>query len=118
MCHLQALYAKHKGKGLVVVGFNAMDDKTIAVKMLAMNCVTFPNIVDASDAGMKVCNQVYQRAGMNGVPLSYIIGRDGKIVAAWYGGKEEHARALKILQKLGGELGDAIRRNRGPVSRP
>ena len=109
MCHLQELYAKYQDKDLVVLGFNAMDDKKIASGMLAENGVTFPNIIDTSDAGRKVCYQEYQHEGMNGVPLSYIIGRDGKIVDAWYGGKEEHPRGIAALRKTGGQLAEAIR---------
>ncbi len=109
MCHLQELYAKYQDKGLLVLGFNAMDDKKIALDMLAENGVTFPNIIDTSDAGKKVCYQEYQHEGMCGVPLSYIIGHDGKIVDAWYGGKEEHPRGIAALRKTGGLLAEAIR---------
>jgi len=41
---------------------------------------------------------------MNGVPLNYIIDREGKIVEAWYGYEEGHKRALTALEKAGLKL--------------
>jgi peroxiredoxin len=37
--------------------------------------------------------------GMSAVPMTYVIGRDGKVVDAWYG--YERDRAPKVLKKLG-----------------
>ena len=110
MCHLQELHAKYKDKGLVILGFDASDHKEIALEMLRENGATFPNIIDSSDAAHKVCFQEYQRYNMSAVPMSYIIDRDGKVVDAWYGGKESHPRAIKALQKAGGELAETIRK--------
>jgi hypothetical protein len=111
MCHLQDLHAKYEGQGLVILGCNASDDKEIALEMLAENGATFPNIIDSSDAATKVCCQQYQGAYGFGVPLSYIIDRDGKIVDGWYGGKEMHSKAMAALHKMGGELAEAIRQD-------
>jgi hypothetical protein len=111
MCHLQELYAKYSDKGLVVLGFDASDDKQIALEMLRDNKVTFPNIIDSSDAALKVCFQQYQRFGRSAVPMSYVIGRDGKIVDAWYGYEEGEARTIAAMQKVGGELAESIRRD-------
>jgi hypothetical protein len=111
MCHLQELYAKYGSKGLVVLGFDACDDKKIAMEMLRDNGVTFPNIIDTSAAAEKVCFHVYQRFGRNAVPMSYIIGRDGKIVAAWYGYELGEPTAILALKKMGGELAECVRRN-------
>jgi hypothetical protein len=109
MCHLQELYAKYADKGLMVLGFNASDDKKIALEMMHANGVTFPNVIDSSDAATKVCFQKYQGAYGSAVPMSYIIDRDGKVVAAWYGYDEGEPRAIAALKKTGGELAAAIR---------
>jgi len=37
--------------------------------------------------------------GMSAVPMTYLIGRDGKVVEAWYDYREN--RAEKSLQKIG-----------------
>ena len=109
MCHLQDLYAEYEAKGFVILGFNASDDTKIALEMLRENGVTFPNIIDSSDAATRVCFQQYQGAYGSAVPMNYIIDRDGKVVDAWYGGGREHPKAIIALQKMGGELAEAIR---------
>ena len=109
MCHLQELYAKYEAKGLVILGFNASDDTKIALEMLRENGVTFPNIIDSSDAATRVCFQQYQGAYGSAVPMNYIIDRDGKVVDAWYGGGREHPKAIAAMRKAGGKLGEAIR---------
>jgi peroxiredoxin len=97
MCHLQDLYDKYQNKNLVILGFNASDDKKIALEMMRENGVTFPNILDASEAAEKISFTAYRASG---VPLNYIIDPEGKIVDAWYGYEEGHPRAKAALQKL------------------
>jgi peroxiredoxin len=109
MRHLQNLYARFGDKGLVILGFNCSDDTKIALEMLRDNDVTFPNIIDSSEAAVKVCFQQYQGRWGSAVPMSYIIDREGKVVDAWYGGEEQHPKAMAAMQKLGGELADAVR---------
>jgi len=109
MCHLQELYTKYKAKGLVILGFDASDDKKIAAEMLRENGATFPNILDASEAAQKVCFRDYQHGCSSAVPMSYLIDREGKVVDAWYGGEENHPRAIAALQKAGGKLAETIR---------
>lgn len=108
MCHLQKLYAKYNNKGLVILGFNASDDKKIALEMMADNKVTFPNIIDASTTARKTVFQDYQRGGSTAVPMSYVIGRDGKIVAGWYGFEKGEPKAIAAFKEVGGELAAAV----------
>jgi len=65
------------------------------------NSATFPSILDSSDAAVKIGFSGYK---MSGVPLNYIIDREGKIVEAWYGYEEGHKQALAALEKAGLEL--------------
>jgi hypothetical protein len=111
MCHLQELYAKYCDKGLVVLGFDCCDDKKIALEMLRDNKVTFPNVIDASKPAEKVCFEQYQHYSRSAVPMSYLIGPDGKVVDAWYGYDEGEPKAVAALQKAGGELAEAVRRD-------
>jgi peroxiredoxin len=101
MRHLQTLSEKYKDKGLVILGFNCSDDKQIALDFMRDNSATFPSILDSSDAAVKIGFNSYQ---MSGVPLNYIINREGKIVDAWYGYEEGHKRALTALEKAGLKL--------------
>jgi hypothetical protein len=41
---------------------------------------------------------------MTGVPLNYILDRQGKVVDTWYGYEEGHKRARAALKKAGLEL--------------
>lgn len=109
MRHLQKLHERFADKGLVILGFDCADDKHIALEMLRDNGATFPNVIDSSDAAIQVCFRKYQGKWGAAVPMSYIIDREGKVVNAWYGGKESHPKALAALEKLGGDLAEAIR---------
>ena len=100
--HLKKIYSEYKDKGLVVLGFNCMDDKQIALDFLKENAITFLNIIDSSDSANKTYNQDYQKLkGRSAVPLTYIIDRDGKVAGAFYGYEEDDKRGIEILQKLG-----------------
>ncbi len=98
MCHLQTLHEKYGDKGLVILGFNCSDDREIALQFLRENKATFPTILDSSQAASKVQFRDYKGSG---VPLNYIIDREGKVVDAWYGYEEGHKRALAALEKAG-----------------
>jgi glutathione peroxidase-family protein len=101
MCHLQKLHEQYRDKGLVILGFNCSDDKKIALEFLRENKATFPTILDASEAGTRTGFDGYR---MSGVPLNYIVDRQGKVVDTWYGYEEGHKRALAALKKAGLEL--------------
>jgi peroxiredoxin len=98
MRHLQKLHEKFSGKNLVILGFNCADDRKTALEFLGENGATFPTILDSSDAATKVGFRDYK---MSGVPLNYIIDKEGKIVDTWYGYEEGHQRALAALKKAG-----------------
>ena len=101
MCHLQKLYEKYKDKDVVILGFNCADDKKIALEFIRENSATFPNILDSSYEAGKIYFRDYRG---HGVPLNYIIDREGKIADAWYGYEEGHKRAKVAMEKLGVEL--------------
>ena len=101
MRHLQTLHAKYSDKGLAILGFNCSDDRKIALEFVGENGATFPMILDSSEAAIKVGSEDYKRTG---VPLNYIIDKQGKVVDAWYGYEEGHKRALASLEKAGLKL--------------
>ena len=83
---------------MVILGFNCADDKKIAMEFMRENSATFPNILDSSDAARNVGFEGYK---MSGVPLNYIIDKEGKVIDAWYGYERGHKRALAALEKSG-----------------
>jgi peroxiredoxin len=101
MRHLQQAYQDHRDEGLVVVGLNCADEPAIALEFLAENEATFPNILDDSAEALRTCFTHYQTlAGTSAVPLSYILDRDGRIAAGWYG-RHEASKVRRVLAKLG-----------------
>jgi peroxiredoxin len=66
---------------------------------LKANKVTFPNVLDSSDAANQAMMQYETLGGMCAVPMTYLIDREGKVVESWYGYGE--GRAEKALKKLG-----------------
>ncbi len=61
--------------------------------------MTFPNILDASKAANEAVSQYETLGGMSAVPMTYVIGRDGKVMDAWYGYEKE--RSERTIKKLG-----------------
>jgi hypothetical protein len=106
MCHLQELYTRYKGKGLVVLGINPSDDKKIALEMLRDNGATFPNIIDPSQHAQDVCDEDYAQTAF---PASYVIDRNGMLLATWEGYDEGEPAAMQALQSIDGELGETVR---------
>ena len=93
---LQKLHEQYAAKDLVVLGFNCMDNRDIAVALLKKTGITFPCVVDpskqAQDTGLK------QYASPS-VPTTYAIGCDGKIVMAWRG--YDKAKLKAAVKRLG-----------------
>lgn len=87
----------------MVLGVNTADDHKIAMDYLKANGVTFPNVLDSSDAAMRAMAQYETLAGMSAVPMTYIIDRNGKIVVAWYGYEADGAE--KAVAQFGAKMG-------------
>ncbi len=103
MCHLQKRYEEFKSKGVVVLGINTADNKQIALDFMRDNGATFPNVLDSSYKAALVMMDKYKASG---VPLNYIIDRQGRVVEAWYGYEEGHEQAIAALKKAGAKLDD------------
>jgi len=99
MPRLEALYQKDHAKGLLVLGMNVVDDRKLALDFLRECGATFPCVLDASEAGRKTGLQDYQSGGYFAVPCNYVIDREGKVAAAWYG--DELQPGVEALRSLG-----------------
>jgi peroxiredoxin/outer membrane lipoprotein-sorting protein len=91
---VEAIYAKFRDKGLVVLGVNVADAKEFVTEVLQQNHVTFPNIVDTSDNANEAMSKFETLGGASAVPMTYVIDREGEVIDAWYGddkGKREAA---------------------------
>ncbi len=61
--------------------------------------MTFPIILDVSPAGRKAMEQYLALPELGADPMTYVIGRDGKIVDGWFGYDSEKSKAA--VEKLG-----------------
>ena len=67
-----------------------------------MNCIVWLDRAPIPNLDRRLSAHIsqYETLGeMSAVPMTYVIGRDGKVVDAWYGYEEDRAR--KVLKKLG-----------------
>ena len=98
MVHLQRVHEALAEKGLVVLGFDCADDPAIAKDLMRNQGVDYPTILDSSEAARKVFFAGYRGSG---VPLNYVIDREGRVAAAWYGYQEKDAQLDETLRRLG-----------------
>ena len=99
---LQDLHEKYKNKGLVVLGINTMDAVESFTQFSDKHRLTFPSILDTSLDAVAAMEKYEILSGKSGVPLTYIIDRDGKIVDGWYG--HDRTKAELAIKRL--ELND------------
>jgi peroxiredoxin len=81
-----------------VLGFNCSDDADVARDLMRKKHVDYPTILDGSDRAQKVFFDDYRGSG---VPLNYVIDREGRVAASWYGWSEKDPRLDKVLRDLG-----------------
>ena len=82
----------------MVLGVNTADDHQIATDYMKANGVTFPNVLDSSDAATRAMEQYETLHGMSAVPMTYVIDRQGKVVVVWHGyDADASARAVAKL---------------------
>lgn len=91
--HLEALYRKYRDQGLVILGLS-LDQDHQAAREYARKTFSYPVLLDAGP--------VAQNYGVRGIPATFILDRDGKIVSRHLGfsaGMEKtlEAEAKKLL---------------------
>jgi thiol-disulfide isomerase/thioredoxin len=83
MPHLTELAKENAGKGLVVIGVTNKDDngntKESVTKFVDKNKGTKLGYAVAYSDGEENYNAYMEAAGQNGIPCSFVIGKDGKI---------------------------------------
>jgi len=98
MRYLRSLHEKTKDGPLAILGVNVTDDRRIAQTFLRDEAIAFPCVLDSSEEAAKLFAQGYGMKSSD-APVNFIIGRDGKIVDAWYG--QDPHRAPAALQAAG-----------------
>jgi peroxiredoxin/outer membrane lipoprotein-sorting protein len=98
--YLETVYQQYRRKGLIVLGYNCADERSIALTFMKEYNATFPNVLDTSSLAQSVFFDGYQKIGWSGVPLNYIIDREGKVAAAWYGFEDNDSPRRALIEKL------------------
>lgn len=102
MPHLQSLAEKIKDKDVVVLGLCVWDEKKDYEQWMPKNkskYSTFQFAFDPEGRGEKnVAKALYK---VSGIPTTYIIGRDGKVVDAHVGFRQDDTRIAESLAKVG-----------------
>jgi peroxiredoxin len=87
---------EHKAKGLQVIGVSMDDDAASVKEFLAEHPVTYPIVM-----GDVKLAEVY--GGVLGLPLSYLIDTQGRIVARFQGEADLAKMEAKIKELLGAQ---------------
>lgn len=74
MPSMETLYRKYKERGLDILAVNSQEQQRNVASFIKTNKLSFPVALDRS-------GEVSMRYGVQAIPTTYIIGRDGKIVS-------------------------------------
>jgi len=99
----QSLHQEYKNKGLTILGFNCTDDRRIARAFLREHGVTFPSVLDSSEAAVRLMRSGYGNKTKT-LPLNYILDRQGRVVEGWFEPEQDPERVLATLKAAGLEL--------------
>ena len=101
MPHIEKVYQSIKGQDVVVLALCVLDDKKAYEEWVPANRskFTFNFAFDpAGRADKNIASTLYK---VSGIPTTYIIDKDGKVVEAIVGYDENDKRVEGVLKKLG-----------------
>jgi thiol-disulfide isomerase/thioredoxin len=96
MPSMQRLYAKYRDRGLVVVAVNQWEDEELVSEFIRHLSLApaFPILLDRE-------NRVAETYGVQGLPTTYLLDRDGNIRFVAIGGREfDHPEVEALLEGL------------------
>lgn len=94
MPSMERLHARLRDKGLVVLGVDLQEGKSEVEAFVHENFLTFPVVLDSSGSA----GAAY---GVRSIPTTFIIGRDGTILAGRMGAQEwDDPRVAALLERL------------------
>jgi thiol-disulfide isomerase/thioredoxin len=105
MPHTQAVAAKYRGQGVVVLASCTSDSRANFAAWLQQNQGDCPDIVFTHDAAEKRPERASRALyGVSGIPMQFVIGRDGKIAAIVEGYMDGEVLLEAALAKAGIEV--------------
>jgi peroxiredoxin len=92
---LVKLYSKFKSKGFEIFGVSLDEDKKDWKKAVSADKITWPQVNDAGGWESATVN----RWGLYAIPTSYLIDRNGKLIAMDMEGKELEKALKELMDK-------------------
>jgi thiol-disulfide isomerase/thioredoxin len=89
-----ATYKKYHDKGLAIVGISLDQDKATLTSFIKERGMTWPQYFD----GLVWSNKLAEKYGITSIPMTYLLGRDGKIIG-------ENLRGDALGEAVGKALG-------------
>jgi thiol-disulfide isomerase/thioredoxin len=84
---MEKLYQRFKSEGLEFLTVNIQEDKKTVEAFMKQMGLSFPVALDSGGDAAALY-------GIRGIPTTYILGRDGAIIAAAVGGREWDSQAM------------------------
>jgi peroxiredoxin len=81
MASMERLYKRFKDKGLVILAVNLQEEAKAVRRFIAEQKLSFPVVLDSN-------GRVGAIYGARSVPTTYLVGRDGNVLAGTIGGRE------------------------------
>jgi peroxiredoxin len=91
--HVKAAYDKHHEAGFEIIGISLDNDKDKLTKFIQDKDVTWPQFFDGN--GWK--NALAEKYGIQSIPATFLIGRDGRIAATDLRGDELERKVAELL---------------------
>ncbi len=98
---MQDLWQQYRDKGFTVIAVAADDNREDVAKYVAKASLDFPVVLD-------VTGRIRRKYEVVGLPMSYLIGRDGRLSGRLLGRRDWHSKKARVLiesllKKTGGE---------------
>ena len=90
MPSMERLYRDFKGDGLEIVAANFMESKDSTNSFVNENGFTFKVLLDRD-------GDIAQKYGVHALPVTFVIGRDGKVLAKSFGYKDWYSEETQKL---------------------
>jgi peroxiredoxin len=91
---LERLHRESGARGLAIVGINAREDRAAVERYAKDLGITFSVVLDPS-------GQINSHYGVVGLPTTFVVGRDGRVVAFAVGPRDwASAPARALIERL------------------
>jgi len=113
MPSMERLYQEFKGDGLEIVAVNFMESAETARSFMKESGFTFPVLMDQG-------GEISQRYGVHAIPVTFLIGRKGLLMAKSMGYKDWYTEKMRgffrTMVQDGGGIGQPARAKAVPVT--